>query len=175
MDSQVPSSSPVGRGLEQTVQVETPEHVVLSYSIAGVGSRALAALIDYALWVVTWALLYNLLAPLFKRNAEGEAQSEVGMWVLGIMVLLTFASLLGYYVLFEGLNDGQTPGKRFVSMRVVQDGGYSVSFASSAVRNIVRVIDMQPAFLYVVGMVSIIVSKSGKRLGDLLAGTMVVE
>jgi uncharacterized membrane protein SpoIIM required for sporulation len=95
--------------------------------------------------------------------------------VLGFVILLTFASLFGYYVLFEGLRDGQTPGKRMMHLRVVQDGGYSVTFASSAVRNIVRVVDMQPAFLYVVGMMSIMISRSGKRLGDILAGTMVVE
>jgi uncharacterized membrane protein SpoIIM required for sporulation/uncharacterized RDD family membrane protein YckC len=168
-------TSPASRGFEQTVQVETPEHVVLSYSVAGVGSRALAALIDYALWLVTWMLIYNVLAPLFSRNAKGEAESAMGMWVLGLLILLTFGSLFGYYVLFEGLRDGQTPGKRFMNLRVVQDGGYSVSFAASAVRNIVRVVDMQPAFLYVVGMLSIIISRSGKRLGDILAGTMVVE
>lgn len=169
------STSPTARGFEQTVQVETPEHVVLSYSVAGVGSRALAALIDYALWLVTWVIIYNVLAPLFARNAKGEAESALGMWVLGLVILLTFASLFGYYVLFEGLRDGQTPGKRFMNLRVVQDGGYSVSFAASAVRNIVRVVDMQPAFLYVVGMLSIMISRSGKRLGDILAGTMVVE
>ncbi len=175
MDDQARIASPTARGLEQTVLVETPEHVVLSYSVAGVGSRALAALIDYALWLVTWIIIYNVLAPLFARNADGEAESALGMWVLGLVILLTFGSLFGYYVLFEGLRDGQTPGKRFLNLRVVQDGGYSVSFAASAVRNIARVVDMQPGFFYIVGIVSIIVSRSGKRLGDILAGTMVVE
>ena len=175
MTRQPDPTSPTARGFEQTVQVETPEHVILSYSVAGVGSRALAALIDYAIWLVTWMVIYNVLAPLFERNAEGEAESVAGMWVLGLVILLTFASLFGYYVLFEGLRDGQTPGKRLMHLRVVQDGGYSVSFAASAVRNIVRVVDMQPAFLYVVGMLSIVISRSGKRLGDILAGTMVVE
>ncbi len=175
MDTRPAPASPTARGFEQTVQVETPEHVVLSYSVAGVGSRALAALIDYGLWLVTWLIVYIVLVPLFARNAEGVAESVAGMWVLGIVVLLSFASLFGYYVLFEGLRDGQTPGKRLMHLRVVQDGGYSVSFGASAVRNIVRVVDMQPAFLYVVGMLSIMISRSGKRLGDMLAGTMVVE
>ena len=155
--------------------VETPEHVVLSYSVAGIGSRAAAALIDYALWGVTWIIIYNVLAPLFARNAEGDPESALGMWLLGLVILLTFGSLFGYYLLFEGLRDGQTPGKRLLNLRVVQDGGYSVSFAASAVRNIGRVVDMQPGFFYIVGIVSIILSRSGKRLGDILAGTMVVE
>ena len=175
MDDRPHATSPTARGFEQTVQVETPEHVVLSYSVAGVGSRALAALIDYGLWLVTWLIIYNVLDPLFAKNAEGEAESVLGMWVLGLIMLLAFASLWGYYVLFEGLRDGQTPGKRLMHLRVVQDGGYSVSFAASAVRNIVRAVDMQPAFLYVVGMLSIMISRSGKRLGDILAGTIVVE
>src|SRR5688572_9845186 len=111
MDIRPDATSPAARGFEQTVQVETPEHVVLSYSVAGVGSRALAALVDYGIWLITWLIIYNVLDPLFERNAEGEAESVAGMWILGLVALLAFASLWGYYVLFEGLRDGQTPGK----------------------------------------------------------------
>jgi uncharacterized membrane protein SpoIIM required for sporulation len=91
------------------------------------------------------------------------------------VILISFAIQWGYYVLFEALWDGQTLGKRRLGIRVVQDGGYSVSFAASAVRNIARVVDMQPVFFYSVGIVSAAVSKSGKRLGDMMAGTIVVR
>ena len=77
-------------------------------------------------------------------------------------------------MLFEAIWDGQTPGKRRLGIRVVQDGGYSVSFAASAVRNLARMIDMLPG-MYAIGIASAALSKSGKRLGDMLAGTIVVQ
>ena len=159
----------------QQVQVETPEQVVFSYSIAGVGSRAAAALIDYLLCFAPGALIATFLMPLLARGPDGQPRSELGVWLMAFLILGQFAALWGYYVFFEGVFDGQTPGKRYMRLRVVQDGGYSVSFAASAVRNLARIIDMQPFFLYIVGIVSITVSRSGKRLGDIAAGTLVVE
>jgi uncharacterized membrane protein SpoIIM required for sporulation len=88
---------------------------------------------------------------------------------------MQFAILWGYYLLFEGLADGQTPGKRILRLRAVRDGGYSVGFSASAVRNLMRIIDLQPAFTYLVGITSIALTKSGKRLGDIVAGTIVVR
>lgn len=159
----------------QQVQVETPEQVVFSYSIAGVGSRAAAALIDYVLCLAPGALLAVLLMPLLGRGPDGQPRSEIGMYLMAFLIIAQFATLWGYYVFFEGVFDGQTPGKRYMRLRVVQDGGYSVSFAASAVRNLARIIDMQPVFFYVVGIVSVAISRSGKRLGDIVAGTLVVE
>ena len=96
-------------------------------------------------------------------------------WAVAVVVLMQFAVLWGYYVLFEALADGRTPGKRLQRLRVVRDGGYSVTFGASAVRNLMRIVDMQPVLMYGVGMVSVLVSKSGKRLGDMAAGTIVVK
>jgi len=159
----------------QQVQIETPEQVVFSYSIAGVGSRATAALIDYLLCLAPGALLATFLMPLLARGPDGLPRSQVGTWLLAFLILGQFAALWGYYVFFEGVFDGQTPGKRYMRLRVVQDGGYSVSFAASAVRNLARIIDMQPFFFYIVGIASVAISRSGKRLGDIIAGTLVVE
>jgi uncharacterized membrane protein SpoIIM required for sporulation/uncharacterized RDD family membrane protein YckC len=167
---------------EQQVDIETPEQVVVSYTIAGVGARAAAALIDYAIiWaliIAFWVLLImlaNAIAPGPDRTAETTAAQSSGAWAVSLVILISFAIQWGYYVLFEALWDGQTPGKRWLGIRVVQDGGYSVSFAASAVRNIARVVDMQPVFFYSVGIVSAAISKSGKRLGDMMAGTIVVR
>ena len=71
--------------------------------------------------------------------------------------------------------DGQTPGKRLHRLRVVREGGYSVTFGTSAVRNLIRIVDMQPVFLYLVGMISVLVTRRGRRLGDIVAGTIVVR
>jgi uncharacterized membrane protein SpoIIM required for sporulation/uncharacterized RDD family membrane protein YckC len=166
------------RGLEQVVDIETPEQVVFSYTVAGVGSRAAAALIDHAILfgaLLALALLVFLVAPGFGIDARGNVAQHTAGWMVAILFVIQFLAQWGYYVLFEGLWDGQTPGKRWLGLRVVQDGGYSVSFAASAARNIARIVDMQPFITYLVGLVTVAFSKSGKRAGDQLAGTLVVR
>jgi uncharacterized membrane protein SpoIIM required for sporulation/uncharacterized RDD family membrane protein YckC len=160
--------------LEQTVDVETPELVVLTYSIAGIGSRALAAITD--LLIVSLTFLVIAIALLALRLTRGFVYVGVSSsWGTALLVLAQFALLWGYYVLFEGLMDGQTPGKRIHRIRVVRDGGYSVTFGVSAVRNLLRIIDMQPFLFYLVGMASMLLTKRGKRIGDIVAGTIVVR
>jgi len=166
-------SSTAARALEQQVEVETPEQVVFSYTVAGIGSRAAAALVDFAICAGALLLLAILVA--MAQSATGLRLGVGGGALFAAYTIAQFIILWGYNVLFEGLADGQTPGKRRLGLRVVQDGGYSVSFAASAVRNLVRVIDMQPGFAYGVGMVSAALSGSGKRLGDYAAGTFVVR
>jgi uncharacterized membrane protein SpoIIM required for sporulation/uncharacterized RDD family membrane protein YckC len=161
------------RPYEQTVDVETPELVVVSYSIAGVGSRVLAALTDLAIAVAVLLVLLIALVVLEPGRPSMDALSA--SWAAAILILLQFVVLWGYYVLFEGLMDGQTPGKRIHRLRVVREGGFSVTFGVSAVRNLVRVLDMQPAVFYLVGLGSILTTKRGQRLGDLVAGTIVVR
>jgi uncharacterized membrane protein SpoIIM required for sporulation/uncharacterized RDD family membrane protein YckC len=165
-----PSSS-----LVQTVDIETPELVTFSYTIAGVGSRVAAALIDYLICLVLFVALVIGLAFLGANRVVPAGPTSSEAWALAIIVLGQFFILWGYYVLWEGLADGQTPGKRYMRLRVVSDGGYSVTFAGSAIRNLVRLIDMQPVFTYGVGIGSVLATKQGKRLGDLAAGTLVVR
>jgi len=161
--------------LVQTVDIETPELVTFSYTIAGVGSRVAAALIDYLLCLVLFIALLITLAFVGANRLVSFGGTSSEAWALAIVVLGQFFILWGYYVLWEGLADGQTPGKRYMRLRVVSDGGYSVSFAGSAIRNLVRILDMQPVFTYGVGIGSILLTKQGKRLGDLAAGTLVVR
>lgn len=158
----------------QTVDVETPELVVLTYTVAGVGSRVAAALIDYGICLLGYAAVLIGLTSLGARSGIGDAARSAA-WAGALMYLLLFAILWGYYVLFEGLTDGQTPGKRLLRLRAVRDGGYSVTFGASAVRNLVRLLDMQPLFTYGVAIASVMLTKRGKRLGDLAAGTIVVR
>lgn len=163
--------------LERRVEIETPEQTILSYTVAGVGSRTAAALVDLVIIIVGQLSIFLVIAEIssvFDRGTSA-AQKLSGGWVTAIGLLFSFALIWGYYVMFEGIWDGQTPGKRMLGIRVVQDGGYSVSFGASAVRNLLRFIDMQPGILYAVGLVSVTISKSGKRLGDIVAGTFVVH
>ena len=169
-------AAPSALELEQTVDVETPELVVLTYSLAGIGSRVVAAVVDLLICFAAMALLTVatvLLEVPLRFRAGGFERS--GTWLVAFLVLAQFVLLWGYYVLFEGLRDGQTPGKRIYRLRVVREGGYSVTFGVSALRNLVRVLDLQPGFLYLVGVGSMLATKRNRRLGDLVAGTIVVR
>ena len=155
--------------LDQQIEVETPEQVLLSYTIAGIGSRSAAAILDTLLWL---ALI--LLVLLGDRAFTGHLTGG-SSWAVAVLSLIAFVIFWAYFVLFEGLWDGQTPGKRQLGLRVVRDGGYSVGFAASAVRNLIRIVDMQPMPTYGIGIVCAVLSPTGKRLGDYAAGTMVVR
>jgi uncharacterized membrane protein SpoIIM required for sporulation/uncharacterized RDD family membrane protein YckC len=122
-------------------------------------------------------LLYVFVIAPALNVASGAAwlTRNAGGWAVALLMLVQFAAQWGYYVLFEALWDGQTPGKRWLGLRVVQDGGYSTSFPASAARNIARALDLQPFFTYIVGLTAIAVSRTGKRAGDHLAGTIVVR
>jgi uncharacterized membrane protein SpoIIM required for sporulation/uncharacterized RDD family membrane protein YckC len=167
-------AEPFAEHLTQTVDIETPELVVVSYTIAGIGSRVYAALIDLAVCALLFlgsAIVLAMTSP--KNNDIGSPMSTA--WAVAITIFLQFAVMWGYYLLCEGLFDGQTIGKRLLGIRAVRDGGYSVGFSASAVRNLMRLIDLQPVFTYAVGIASVALTKSGKRLGDIVAGTIVVR
>jgi uncharacterized membrane protein SpoIIM required for sporulation/uncharacterized RDD family membrane protein YckC len=157
----------------QKVEVETPELVVLSYTIAGIGSRVYAGFIDL---LVTIGLLLGIGIAMAMLTARfGAAVTAVSAWGRAFLILIGFAVFWGYFVICEWLFDGQTIGKRQLGLRVVRDGGYSIGFAAAATRNIMRAIDMQPGILYLFGITSAVLSKTGKRLGDMVAGTVVIQ
>jgi uncharacterized membrane protein SpoIIM required for sporulation/uncharacterized RDD family membrane protein YckC len=163
--------------LEQTHSVETPEQVELSYTIAGLGSRLFAALIDLAVVIgVFVVLIIALVAGVRARGPGDPSPADItGSWALAIFYLMQFALLWGYYVLFEALADGRTIGKRILRLRVVQEDGLSISFGASAVRNIMRLVDLQPGLLAGVGVISMMLTRRSKRIGDIVAGTIVVR
>ncbi|MCU0623247.1 MAG: stage II sporulation protein M [Gemmatimonadaceae bacterium] len=160
--------------LNETIDVETPELVVLSYQVAGVGSRMAAALVDYLL-VAVLLIVVNIMAVAFFGPNGRLIPTSGAAWALGALALVNLGAFWGYFVLTEVFWDGQTPGKKAYRLRVVRDGGLPITFAASATRNLVRFIDAQPGFSYGVGLASLFVSTTGKRLGDYAAGTIVVQ
>lgn len=155
--------------ISRRYSVETPEHVLLEFELAGVGSRAAAAVIDAVILVIlliVFAIFFFSLA-----SAAGSA----GGWVLAVFVGINFLVFWGYYVVFEALGQGRTPGKRALGIRVVMDTGHPLTPQAAAIRNLLRLIDGQPAFLYGVGLVFSFFGRDHKRLGDLVAGTIVVR
>jgi uncharacterized membrane protein SpoIIM required for sporulation len=152
----------------QHLEVETPEHVVLDLEIAGVGSRALAAIIDMLI------LIGSLLGVMIVLAILGGYGLTVGRLGGAILLLGGFAVWTGYFIFFEGLRQGQTPGKRAVGIRVVMDTGYPVTLSAAAARNLLRTADFLPP-PYLIGALLVALHPRAKRLGDMVAGTVVAR
>jgi uncharacterized membrane protein SpoIIM required for sporulation/uncharacterized RDD family membrane protein YckC len=153
--------------LVRRVEIETPEHVTLGLEVAGVGSRTLAAAYDLLL-VLVLALLASL----------GLAFAGMGLgssWAVAALILVNFSIIWGYFALFEGLWNGRTPGKRRVGIRVIMDTGHPVTLQAALIRNLLRIVDLQPGISALVGLATMLFHPHGKRLGDLVAGTLVVR
>jgi uncharacterized RDD family membrane protein YckC len=152
--------------------IETPELVALEFPLAGIGSRFIAILIDYLLQFAAFIALILVMLLFLPSMQKFEAASA--KWVLALLILIPFLLQWGYFALFEGLWHGQTPGKRVAKIRVIQQSGRAITIFESLSRNFVRAIDFLPTF-YVVGTISIFVTSRNQRLGDLVAGTLVVH
>jgi uncharacterized RDD family membrane protein YckC len=161
--------------LDDELVIETPERVELHYVLANVGNRFLAAALDHLIQAVLILLL--LLVGFLAGGVESvSGLSSDGTMAAAVVVLGFFSIYWGYFVVFETLWNGQTPGKRIMRLRVVREDGRPVRFFEVFVRNVLRVaLDMQPAFSYAIGVVSIIFSARSKRIGDFVAGTVVVK
>ena len=162
--------------IDEQFTVATPELVEFGYEVAGVGSRFLAALIDTALLGVLYLLIQvagaaTLLSGQALFNQQGTGLS---FFFLGILTVLGFVLLWGYYVFFETLWNGQTPGKRLTHLRVVRDDSRPITFWEALIRNLVRLVDFLPLG-YAVGVVTMFVNGRSRRLGDFAAGTLVVR
>jgi uncharacterized membrane protein SpoIIM required for sporulation/uncharacterized RDD family membrane protein YckC len=152
--------------------VETPEHVVLSFELAGLGTRAAAAVMDLAILT----LGYFLLAIAFALGGTGGAWSSgLGSWSTAILVLVAGLGFFLYYTAFEALWDGHTPGKRALGIRVVQDTGRPLTANAAAVRNLLRIVDFLVPLGPLPGTLLVFLHSANKRLGDLAAGTIVVR
>lgn len=148
--------------------VVTPEGVQVVYTAAGLASRSLAAVVDY---VIIITLLATSLVMVAINEGTSSANQDV---ILALLAILTFVVNWGYFVFFEWIWNGQTPGKRLLRLRVLREGGRPVDIGAIVVRNLMRAIDFLP-FLYGIGLVTMFVDRYQRRLGDLTAGTVVVH
>ena len=154
------------------LHIDTPELVALQFPLAGIGSRFIAVLIDYGLQVAGYIALF--LALLLFLPSMQRFQALSAKWIIALAILIPFLLHWGYFALFEGLWRGQTPGKRVTRIRVIQQSGRAITIFESLARNFVRAIDFLPTF-YVIGTISIFATARQQRLGDLVAGTLVVH
>ncbi len=164
--------------LSDQLSIDTPELVAIEFPLAGLGSRFLALLVDYFLqalffWGVILLLAFSGAAIAEGRGTRGFSSISAN-WTIAIVIFAIFMFQWGYFTLFEAFWNGQTPGKRFVQLRVIQKTGRSISLFESMSRNLIRIVDAMPS-LYIVGAICIFFSRRHQRLGDLVAGTLVVH
>jgi uncharacterized RDD family membrane protein YckC len=151
--------------IDDRITIATPEGVDLELTLAGVGSRFVSALVDFMLQI---ALLVGVSGVGAAVGAFGNGYGSV------VVLLASFFVFAAYDVVFEVFASGRTPGKRLNGLRVVRVEGSPVTFFTSAIRNVLRLVDILPG-MYLVGIVTILVTRQNQRLGDVAAGTLVVR
>jgi len=162
--------------IRRMLEIETPEAVAVRYPLASYGSRGTAAIIDMSLIllaisveILAGSMLLFVLADIVPR-----AVAFVASWVIAFMILLAFITFWGYYLYGEIAGQGRTLGKRWMRIRVVRDDGSRISAMDGVIRNVLRLVDLMPA-TYAIGIISSTLSPNAKRLGDMAAGTVVID
>ena len=152
------------------VKSRTPESVELEFILAGLGNRIYALIIDYLIWssililvLIVWAFLVTQVAWLRSE--------PIRLWITAIQLLILFGVYVGYFICFETLWRGQTPGKRYVKIRVIREDGRNVGIQQSILRSLLRPIDD----ILCLGFLFILFTAQEKRLGDLVAGTILIQ
>ena len=155
----------------EKLTIETPEQIALEFPLAGVGSRGLALCIDTLIQVIV-ALIVAVIVMLALPDL-GRTWVAAKNWVTAIAWFILFCLYWGYFAVFEILWNGQTPGKRQAKIRVISASGRPITAFEGIARNIMRAIDSLG--LYAVGCIASAIDKRNRRLGDMVAGTVVVH
>jgi uncharacterized RDD family membrane protein YckC len=154
------------------LSIDTPELVAIDLPLAGIGSRFVALLVDYLIWLIGFGAaiaLFLLIDPSFSKFSKlGEK------WVTALFIFIPFLLYWGYFTLFEAYWSGRTPGKWVAKIRVIQVSGRGIGLFESMTRNLLRAVDQFP-FVYAVGVVFVFFTRQHQRLGDMAAGTLVVH
>ena len=155
------------------LRIDTPEQIALELPLAGIGSRFLAVAIDTLIQTV----IYLIVGFIFLSTLP--AGSSVFTFVprlLGpaLAVFVLFAIYWGYFAFFETIWQGQTPGKRYAGVRVIKESGRPINAFEAIGRNLMRAVDGLPG-IYGVGLVCMMCNQQSRRLGDFVAGTVVVH
>lgn len=157
------------------INLQTPESVELEFTLAGIGNRSFALIIDYIIfgltillvWIIGGFLAFQLVPNLIANGLL----DRLAQWIWAIQSIITFAIYVGYFVVWETLWQGQTPGKKWTKIRVIRDNGKPERLPQAILRALLRPIDD----LLFIGVFFIIFSQQEKRIGDLVAGTVVVQ
>ena len=151
--------------------IDTPEQVHLEFVLAGIGSRFMAAFLDVLIELAFYALLLIISLGL---GFSGFFNVNRSIWWTALVTLVIFCVNWGYYAIFEAIWKGQTPGKRWAGIRVIKDSGRPINAFEAISRNLIRAVDFFPGF-YGVGVITMLLNSRNRRLGDYVAGTIVVH
>jgi uncharacterized RDD family membrane protein YckC len=166
--------------LDDAFDLRTPEQIDLQYDLAGLGSRFMALAIDSLIQfgvMLALAAVFGLGAALLAsmlRDVIGRYSTLFAVVGIALVLLLIFAVTWGYFIFFELVWNGQTPGKRAVGIRVLTTRGEPVTLVHALVRNLLRLVDALPTG-NMIGIIMILATPRSQRLGDLAAGTIVVR
>jgi uncharacterized RDD family membrane protein YckC len=159
---------------EEILDIQTPENVAFDYQVAGIGSRFLASLLDTIIVGVLQLVVLVILVVVLNALDGSILAEQFSAWLVAILGLIGAVFYWGYYIFFEMLWNGQSPGKRWVGLRVIRADGTPITLSESLIRNLARLVDFLPA-AYGIGIITMFIDKQSRRLGDLAAGTLVVQ
>jgi len=155
------------------LRIDTPEQIALELPLAGIGSRFLALALD----TVIQTVVYLITAFIFIFTLPvGSSVLTFLPRLLGpaVAIFILFAVYWGYFAFFEAIWKGQTPGKRYAGIRVIKESGRPINTFEAIARNLMRAVDGLPG-VYGVGLVCMMCNRQSRRLGDFVAGTVVVH
>jgi uncharacterized RDD family membrane protein YckC len=160
---------------EDILIIETPERVPLHFALASIGNRFLACAIDHTIQILVLLIVGFAFWIVGDYASFGERLTSAPKWVWALGIVVMSAILSGYFSFFEWLWSGQTPGKRWLKLRVIREDGRPVTVWEAFLRNTLRLFDMMPAPFYSIGLISVFSSARDQRVGDMVAGTVVVR
>ena len=160
---------------EDVLIIETPERVPLHFALASIGNRFLACAIDHTIQALALGLILLVSLILSSFATIQNFISSAPKWVGAIMLILLFLVFSSYFAFFEWLWSGQTPGKRWLKLRVIREDGRPITFWEATVRNLVRFVDIMPYPFYSIGLISVFSTTRDQRIGDMVAGTVVIR
>ena len=160
---------------DETLVIETPERVALHFALASIGNRFIACAIDHTIQIVTLIVIVIFFAIIADYADFGSRLTNAPKWIIALLIVFVFLLMSGYFAIFEWLWHGQTPGKRWMKLRVIREDGRPISFFEAIVRNLLREFDIMPLPFYSVGLISVFSTDRDQRVGDLVAGTVVVR
>jgi uncharacterized RDD family membrane protein YckC len=160
---------------EDILVIETPERVPLHFALASIGNRFLACAVDHAIQAITIGVMVIAFTIVANYSSFGDRLSNAPKWVYAVLIIVLFLLVAGYFAVFEWLWNGQTPGKRWLKLRVIREDGRPITFFEAAVRNLLRDFDIMPFPFYSIGLISVFASDKDQRIGDMVAGTVVVR
>lgn len=162
---------------DETLIIETPERVSLEFTLASVGNRFLAVVIDHMIQLLSGIIVFWMVrvTDILSGVSFSSSSDENYKWIMVILIVSIFLIFTGYFIFFEWFWNGQTPGKKLMKLRVIREDGRPITLWESMARNLLRIFDAIPGMFYSVGLIAIFASTKDQRVGDMFAGTVVVR